>query len=77
MATVTWTGERVRHAGLLYQNYEDLGQVRDDCGILIGEILRLPNGYYQPRVPGLRGDDKGTAVDALAYVVYMHKRYRS
>ena len=77
MTTLTWTGERVRNAGLLYQNYEDRAEVRDDDGNVIGEVLRLPNGYYQPRVPDLRGEDFKTATDAAAYVEYMHRRYRA
>lgn len=77
MATLVWTGERMRNAGLLYQNYEDRGVVRDDDGREIGEVLRLANGLYQPRVPGIRDFDQGTATDAVARVVYMHKRYRS
>jgi hypothetical protein len=77
MTTLTWTGERARNMGLLYQNYEDRAEVRDDDGAVIGEVLRLANGQYQPRVPGIMDLDQPTATDAVARVEYMHRRYRS
>lgn len=77
MATLTWTGEQVRNAGLLYQNYEDRADVRDDDGKVIGEILHLADGFYQPRVPGIRGKECATVDLAMRTVVDMHRRYRA
>lgn len=77
MVTLTWTGERMPNAGLLYQSYTNRGVVSDDDGTVIGEVLQLPSGMYQPRVPNLRGDDQATATDAMAHVEYMHKRFRA
>jgi hypothetical protein len=75
-ATLTWTGEQVRNAGLLYQNYEDRADVQYDDKV-IGEVLHLASGYYQPRVPGIRGEDCPTAHSAMRKVVAMHRKYRA
>jgi hypothetical protein len=77
MTSFRWTGEQVRNAGLLYQNYENRAEVFDDKNTVIGEVLLLANGTYQPRVPGIRGDDCAAMHEAVDAVVDMHKRYRS
>lgn len=74
---MVWTGRRCTAPSLLYLSYNDLATVTDEDGRWIGEILHLPNGYYLPRVDGIRGDDCATADSALRKVVELHKKFRS
>jgi hypothetical protein len=74
--TITWTGQRMRGTGLLYQDYQDLANVTLE-GRWIGEVLHLPNGYYRPRIDGIRGEDCSTPDSALREVAKLHKKFRS
>lgn len=77
MASMTWTGERFNGRDLLLQNYANRAEVTDDSGNPIGEVLHLFDGKFQPRVPGIRGEDCASAVEAMHKVVQMHRRFRA
>lgn len=75
-ATLTWTGQSMPNAGLLYQSYTDLGHVEDEQGRRIGEVLKTSAGF-DARVPGIKMGDFATEHEAVAAVVDGHERYRS
>lgn len=76
-STLTWTGQSMRNAGLLYQSYANLGVVRDESGREIGTVLELVNGRYLADIGGIRADnEQDTATDAHAMVDYLHAVYR-
>lgn len=75
--TMTWTGQCMTSASLLYESYLDLADVFLD-GRRIGTVLHLADGYYKGSMDQISSGTKHATPDsAQREVVRLYKEFRA
>lgn len=65
---VIWTGQRMRNAGLLYANYDNLAHVTDDEGAHAGTVLKQGAKFNARTRSSVDMGNFDTEADAVAAI---------